>query len=143
MLKSKPFFKSCPKALVSKPIKVGPVVQPISPETAKNANISVEVEDVIFVVKLIVAGHIAETEKPQTAQPTSDNQGTGDKHASKYVAIHSIAEKATYLSIETLELILLNTILPIPIRIANANGPAKSPTVLETFSPVSAKVDAH
>lgn len=81
MLNNKPFFKSCPSALVIQPIRVGPTVQPTSPDTARSANIKVDVEPVIFVVRLIVAGHIAETANPQTAQPTNDNAGTGARHA--------------------------------------------------------------
>ena len=33
--------------------------------------------------------------------------------------------------------------LPVPINIANIKGPIRSPTVLETLSPLSANADAH
>ena len=76
--KIRPFFKSPPAASVSQPIKVGPDVQPISPATARNANIAVEIFGIAFVLRLIVPGHIADTDNPQSAQPISEMIAFGE-----------------------------------------------------------------
>ena len=84
ILKSKPFFKSPLSAFVIKPIRVGPPVQPISPANAKNPNITVDVLFVICVVRLMVPGHIAATENPHNAHPTSERTGDFESPAKRY-----------------------------------------------------------
>lgn len=140
---SSPFFKSPPTASVSQPIKVGPDVQPISPATARNANIAVEILGIALVLRLIVPGHIADTDNPHSAQPTSEIIAFGDRQASRYEMMHRDADAIRYFSVFILLLSLLKIIRPAPIRTANAIGPARSPIVFETPSAVSAKVDAH
>lgn len=90
--KISPFFKSPPKASVIQPIIVGPEVQPISPATARNANIAIVAFGITFVVKLIVAGHIADTARPHKAHPAREITGLFVKQASIYDAMHPTAD---------------------------------------------------
>lgn len=140
---ARPFFRSPAKRFVIQPIAVGPAVHPISPDSASSANIAVVPEAIFCDVRLIVAGHIADTERPHSAQPTSESTAFGEKLAKMYEIMHIAAERIRYFSILIRELSLLKMILPIPIRTANAIGPMRSPTVFDTLRPVSANVEAH
>ena len=141
--KIRPLLRLPPMASVIHPIRVGPAVHPISPATARNANIAVDAFGIFLVVRLIVPGHMADTEKPQIAQPISAITGEDERQAIRYEIMHSIADTIRYFLISIFSLNLLKIILPVPISTAKAIGPARSPTVFETPSAVSAKDDAH
>ena len=92
MLNNNPCFRSPFSAFVIKPIAVGPVVQPISPESARNANIIVVPPFNLFVLRLNVAGHIADIARPHNAQPIRAITGLGDRLVNRYEIMQSIAD---------------------------------------------------
>ena len=91
--KISPSFRFPPKASVIKPIRVGPTVQPTSPATANSPNIAIVAFGMIFVVRLIVAGHIADTASPQSPHPARDNTAFPEREARRYDATHTTPDK--------------------------------------------------
>ena len=59
------------------PVSQGPSEQPISPNTASIPNIAVPEPGNLSALRLKVPGHIRLTERPQKAEPISDNSGQG------------------------------------------------------------------
>ena len=70
-----PVFILPPAAFETKPIRVGPAEQPMSPARAKSANIVVPPLLIFAAQRLKVPGHIIPTDRPQRAQPTNENTG--------------------------------------------------------------------
>ena len=56
---------------------------PISPESAKSANIAVPPWGKTFAARLYTPGHSMPTEKPQTPQEISETIGCGDRVAAR------------------------------------------------------------
>ena len=66
-------------ASATNPARLGPTEHPISPASARNANIAVPPEGRSFAAMLNVPGQNMPTEKPQSAQPARLNAGYGDR----------------------------------------------------------------
>ena len=74
-----PFFKSSEAMLDTYPTSVGPPEQPRSPASANSANMAVPPFLMSAAPLLKLPGHMIPTDRPQTAQPTSENTGDGER----------------------------------------------------------------
>ena len=68
-----------PNISAAKPVSVGPMEQPASPASARNANMAVPPPFRMLAAMLKVPGQKIPTDKPQKAQPTRLSTGLGDK----------------------------------------------------------------
>ncbi len=74
-----PFFKSSEAMLDTYPTSVGPPEQPRSPARANSANMAVPPFLMSADPLLKLPGHMIPTDRPQTAQPTRENTGDGER----------------------------------------------------------------
>ena len=114
------------------PTSVGPAVQPKSPARAK-----------LLLARLKVPGHNTPTERPQSPHPASAKTGLEQSAAIKYDAMHKTPLPIISLFKDMCFSIFALTTLEVPISKENIHGPARSPIVFDTFSPLSANADAH
>ena len=83
MAASRPRFKSPPRALATKPTRVGPPEQPTSPARAMKAYMAVPALGRAAAATEKVPGQKMPTEKPHTAQPTRPRMGLWVSEASR------------------------------------------------------------
>lgn len=65
------------------PTRLGPILQPISPASARSANREVPPFLKYLTDRLKVPGHRMPTEKPHKEQPTSESNGWGENTQSR------------------------------------------------------------
>ena len=130
-----PTFRLSEKLDETKPTTDGPALHPKSPPNAKRANIAVEPFGNALVEIENVPGHIIPTLKPQIAHPTREINGIGDSEIIAYETKQRIVHIFMAFVIESLSPNFPYIALAVPIRTANARGPARSPMVLDILSP--------
>ena len=140
---ARPVLMLPPNASDTAPTADGPAVQPRSPASASRANMAVPPLGHPALAMLNTPGHMMPTKKPTKPHPASPSAGTGEKTHRAYPpaqpTAHAISAgrrlsfepKAEYRTRDN------------PIHTAKRQGPSRSPIVLETPKPSSAKADAH
>ena len=123
-------------------IREGPRVHPISPVSASIPNTAVE-PFMLSDARESVPGHIIPTEKPHKPHPSSAITGDGESEAIRYEMAHNTEHIIIHVFNGSLSAYIPYSTLEIPIISANIHGPRISPIAFETFSPDSAKYDAH